>query len=508
MPLTKTATPADEPPRANTVAAVDLGSNSFHMIVARVDNGHLVLVDRLREMVRLAAGLNERGELEGEAVERALACLERFGQRLRHQHPDSVRVVGTNTLRKARNAAGFLQRAEAALGHSIDIISGLEEARLIYEGVAHSLAEGGERRFVMDIGGGSTELIVGQGFEPMHMESLYMGCVSMTNNYFADGNLNRKRWRQADLAARVELEPHEAVFRRLGWTQAVGASGTIRAVARVVQQQGWCEDGIDAAALKKLVEAIIDAGQIDKLRLAGLGPERRPVFAGGVVVLAATFDALGITHMDVADGALREGLIYDLIGRIRHEDVRSRTVLRLAERFGLDRDQGARVETTALHLLRQVEQNWALQAENHEMLLRWAAQLHELGLFVAHNQHHKHGAYLLENADLPGFSRQDQRCLAALVRGHRRKFPLAVYTALPPSCALPLMRLVRLLRLAVVLHRSRSPMPLPGLRLSAEGDKLTLGFEPGWLDTHPLTQADLEQEASCTQVAGFDLAFA
>ncbi len=493
---------------SGSVAAVDLGSNSFHMVVARPVNGHLNVVDRLREPVRLAAGLDADNQLDAEAQKRAIACLERFGQRLRDMPPGSVRAVGTNTMRKARNSDELLEAAAAALGHPIEIISGLEEARLIYLGVSHSLPDSQGRRLVMDIGGGSTELIIGERFEPHYMESLYMGCVSVSQGYFADGTITAKSMRRAEIAAGQELQPVEQSYRRLGWASAVGSSGTIRAVGDVVQAMGWSEGGITLPALKKLREALIAAGDVGKLgALQGLPPERAPVFPGGVAILLATFEALGIEQMQVSDGALREGLLYDLMGRIRHEDVRERTITGLSERYHVDKGQARRVEATLLHCLGQVADAWKLDQECAASLLQWAAQLHEIGLAVAHSGYHKHGAYLLEFSDMPGFSRQEQRLLAVLVRGHRRKFANTLFKDLPEAQRERIMRLTVLLRLAVLLHRSRADAELPPLSLHADGKNLFLAFPTGWLDQHPLTQADLAQEAEAIKDGKFKLVF-
>lgn len=491
----------------DTVAAVDLGSNSFHMIVARPRDGGVDTIDRMREMVRLGGGLDSDNRISPETASVALACLERFGQRLRHMPPGSVRVVGTNTLRKATNAAEFLENAEAALGHPIEVISGFEEARLIYLGAAHDLADDGERRLVMDIGGGSTELTIGERFEPLHMRSLHMGCVSHSQRYFPEMRISRKRWRKAELAARMELEPHEAAYRAIGWSNAVGTSGTIRAVGRVLRENGWAEHGIPLEALRRLAEVLIESGDIATIDLPGLAEERRPVFSGGVAILLATFDAMGIEHMHVAEGALREGVVYDLIGRIRHEDVRGNTVATLAKRYEVDTNQAMRVHETVAELHKRTSEAWSLEADEARDLLNWAANLHEMGLQIARSGYHKHGAYILDNADLPGFSRQEQHLLSLLVRSHRRKMPVALFAALPKQERKTVQRLVVLLRMAVLLHRSRSPQDLPTVGVEAGDNSLRLSFPDGWLDDHALTRADLEQEASYLQAIGLDLEF-
>lgn len=482
-------------PQENSIAAIDLGSNSFHLVVGQMVNGQIRILDRMREMVRLAAGLDKNNELMDEARERALGCLRRFGQRLREMPPGSVRAVGTNTLRKMRNAEAFLSEATEALGHPIEIIAGREEARLIYLGVSHGLPDSNAQRLVIDIGGGSTELILGERFEPKQMESLHMGCVSLSQAFFANGEIREKNWNKAVIAARLELQAIEADYRASGWGEVVGASGTVRAVAEVVRAQGWSEEGITFAALQKLVDALLGTGQLAKLTLSGLKEERLPVLPGGVAVLYAIFQALGIERMATSEWALREGLLYDQVGRIQHEDVRERTIAALMQSYRVDVKQALRVEHTAKQLLALVAGEWKLDDEASAEMIGWAALLHEIGLAIAHSQYHKHAAYLLENSDMPGFSRQEQKMLALLVRSHRRKFPGALYKDLPPRQGTRLLRLTALLRLAVLLHRSRSADELPSLALTATERGLALSFPAGWLDAHPLTSADLEQEA-------------
>lgn len=493
---------------ASQLAAVDLGSNSFHLVVAQVSDGHVQIIDRLRETVRLAGGLDRHSKLLAEAdMDRAIACLERFGERLRGLPTHAVRAVGTNTLRSARNGDMFRRRAEAALGHRVEVIAGREEARLIYLGVAHGAGGATHRRLVMDIGGGSTEFIIGEGFDPVHMESLYMGCVSMSREYFADGKISRPAMAAAELAARHELEPIETTFKTASHDVAIGCSGTIKAIAAVCRAHGWCDHRLTAGAVARLRKAVLDAGHVDKLDLKELRADRKPVLAGGLAVLGASFQALEIESMEVSELALREGLLYDLLGRMRHEDVRGRTVRSLVERYVVDAEQGARVERTALTCLRQAAPAWALRAEDWDGMLSWAARLHEVGLAVSHNQYHKHGAYLLQCSDLPGFSRQEQALLASLVRGHRRKFPLSVFEALPVDDQIPARRLCVLLRMAVALRRSRAATAMPRFTLAVTGNRLELRLPDGWLEGHPLTRADLEEESAYLRESGFELAF-
>ena len=492
----------DNVEHADTFAALDLGSNSFHLVIARREpGGSIVVVDRLREMVRLAAGLDADNRLCPEVRARALDCLRRLGERLRELPSANVRVVGTNTLRKARDSQDFLAEAEAALNHPVEIVSGMEEARLIYLGVAQSLAQDG-RRLVMDIGGGSTEFIVGEGLEPLHKASLHMGCVSHSQVHFGDGRITRKAFDKAELAARREIEPIEAHFRELAWHAALGASGTIKAIAETLEESGWASGAITQAGLKRLRKKMIKAGSVAGLQLPGVKPERYPVFAGGVAILRAAFEALGIEEMRVADGALREGILVDLPGRLEHADPRHGSVERLAQRFHADAAQARRVADLAEHLFAQAKRPWALGEEDY-WHLQWAARLHEIGLDIAYSSSHKHAAYITANTDLAGFAHDEQRRLATLVRAWRRKFPSGQIAAFP--AAQRLRYLAVLLRLAAVFHRGRRDTPLPDIDLHVDGDSIALRFPGEWLESHPLTQADLEEEAALLQPAGFAL---
>lgn len=489
----------------DVIAAVDLGSNSFHMVVARYSHGQLIIMDRLREMVRLAAGLDDHGRLDRAAMERALACLQRFGQRLRDMRAESVRVVGTNTLRRARRKSAFLERAREALGHPIDIISGIEEARLIYAGVVNTMPSEPGRRLVADIGGGSTEIIIGEGANTKQLDSLYMGCVTMSSAYFPDGEVTEKRMRRARLAARVELEPLQASSKRLGWEHAIGTSGTIRTVSDIVRARHAGDGTLTPQAVEELVELAIRTGSTSKLKLEGLSEERAPVFPGGIAILAEVMSMLDIRSLRVADGALREGLLYDLLGRLTDEDARMRSVRAMQARYHAELTQAERVEAIAIKFLEALKQEWKLDEPLAELVLRWAARLHEIGLDVSHSHYHRHSAYLIENADMPGFPQEEQRLLARVVGVHRRKLHLESLEDLTPPWHIKAEYLIVLFRLAVVLHRGRSSAPLPGIIVTAKGRSLDLEFPKHWLEEHPLTQADLEQEIEYLRPIGFKL---
>ena len=494
------------PTRAPEVlAAVDLGSNTFHMVVARHVDGHLVIIDRLREMVRLAEGVDEQGRLDKAVAARALACLQRFGQRLADMHADSVRVVGTNALRRARRKQAFLERAREAIGHPIEIVAGREEARLIYSGVAHTSPLDSGRRLVVDIGGGSTELIIGQGLEPLELESIDLGCVSLSEAYFRDGKLSAKRFERARIAARQGLEPVQQVFRARGWDTAAGSSGTVRAIQEALREMDPQCTAITLPALEQCIELLARAGAARAIPLLTVTDDRRQAFAGGLVILTEVFAQLGIRQMRVADGAMREGLLYDMMGRYTAEDARERTVRSMQQRYHVDLQQAARVEQTALGFLAQVRDEWQLQDPLAELALSWAARLHEIGLDVAHSGYHRHGAYLLENGDMPGFAREEQLLLARVVGAHRRKLVLeGVEDLIPPWDQLA-VRLMMLLRLAVLLHRDRSGLPLPGITLQPKGRVLELQFKLRSLRDHPLTSADLQQEVEYLDGQGLRL---
>jgi exopolyphosphatase/guanosine-5'-triphosphate,3'-diphosphate pyrophosphatase len=489
----------------DTFAAVDLGSNSFHMVVARLVQDQLHILDRLRERVALAAGLDDRKRLSEEAQERSLACLARFGERLRGMPHGSVRAVGTSALRIARNSRSFLARASETLGHPIEVISGPEEARLIYLGVAHDLSDDVQRRLVVDIGGGSTECILGERFEALKTDSLHMGCVNYSQRFFAGGEIKEKSMERATIAARLELQSMERHYRALGWEDCVGSSGTILSVEQILRANQWSEKGITPKALRKLRRALVDKGHVAKLDFAGMQSDRAPVLPGGVAILEAVFDGLAIEAMSTSQGALREGVLYDLLGRIRHEDLRDRTIRRVGERYHVDMVQSGRVQRTAIALLAQVANEWGIPPEEGKQLLSWAARLHEVGVSLSHSGHNKHGAYIVANSDMPGFSREDQMTLAALIEGHRRKISMERFEALAPSMQKMALRLCAILRLAVLLNRSRGQHSTPVVRFTAKKNGYALEFPEGWLDGNPLTRADLEEEKARLASVGLEV---
>ena len=477
-----------------TFAAIDLGSNSFHAVIARYEHGTLHVIDRLKEMVRLAEGVDRDGRLSSAVEQRALKCLARFGERIRALPAGNVRAVGTNALRQMRDGWKFLDQAEARLGQPIEIVSGQEEARLIYLGVAHGISERGNQRLVIDIGGGSTEFVVGRDFSPVMLESLYFGCVGIAQRYFPDGKITEKRWHKAHTAVAVELQRIADAFRACGWQEVLGSSGTMKAVRNVVVAQQWSERGITPASIVQLRERLLQAGATEDLSLAGLSARRRPVFASGVVIIEACLQLLDIDRIIVTDYALREGLLYDMLGRILHSDPRRGSVDAIAERYRTDRGQGQRVRQVGLALFDQVRDHWRL-SDNARDLLGWACDLHEIGLNISHHGYHRHGAYLIENSDLPGFSRLEQLTLAIMIRNHRRKPDPGLYDRLIARVQTDVRRLTSLLRLAVLLNRTRSDRGIDGLAARAADDRLILSVPSRWLERHPLARADLKEEA-------------
>jgi len=487
-------------------AAIDLGSNSFHLIVARDSHGQLQVIDRIKEMVRLASGIDEQGMLSEQKMASAIDCLSRFGQRLSDIDPSRIRIVGTNTLRKAKNSHDFLLRAEQAVNHEVEIIAGREEARLIYLGVSHSQSDNNGRRLVMDIGGGSTEFIIGKGFEPILTESLHMGCVSMSQCAFADGKLNESNFSKAVLHAEQELRSIRQEYLRMGWNLSTGSSGTIKAVGKVLAAQFKnTYRGITPEGLLWLKQTMINQKKVSNLSLPGLADERIEVFAGGVAILIATFEILQIDLMNVSDSALREGLVYDMLGRSKHEDVRTRTILNLSQLYHVDIKQVDRVNQVTLHLYEMLKEQWPINKEEIRQDLIWVTQLHELGLTIAHNQYHKHGSYIIENSDMPGFSKLEQKRLAILIRSQRRKFPTAELKTLSAHCFKQIVFQSIIFRLAIIFKRGRSDKGIPQMKLIAEYDSLLLQFSDNFLEEHPLTHADLLEEASYLKTIDFKL---
>ena len=477
------------------------------MVVGELRHGQLTIIDRLKETVRLSEGLERQGELTEPAKARALDCLARFGERLRDMHASNVRAAGTSTLRRAADSQAFCRTAEDALGHPIEVISGLEEARLIYSGVVHTSPPTDGLRLVFDIGGGSTELILGQGTRPKALESLHMGCVVMTERYFPNGEITGNTFEEARLAVRLKLRPVKAFFRDTADIDAIGTSGTILATAGVARELGIIETHLTVTAVEKLIRRVIDLGSVTALSLPGLSERRSQVWPGGLAILVELLGVLRVDEMAVTDGALREGLLYDYVGRLQLEDARERSVRALARRYSVDQEQAERVARTAGMLFDQCTDRWNLQRGFPARLLNWAARLHEIGLDISHEGFHRHGAYVAEHAHLPGFPHAEQQALAFLIASQRRLIDGEKRDELPGDIRNVALPLAILLRLAVLLNRSRSRKSLPDIRLTASDGALNLDFPRRWLADNPLTVADLERETAYLEQAGYRLSF-
>jgi exopolyphosphatase/guanosine-5'-triphosphate,3'-diphosphate pyrophosphatase len=423
-------------------------------------------------------------------------------------HASSVRAAGTSTLRRARDSQAFRKEAERVLGHPIEVISGIEEARLIYNGVTHSLPPYDGLRLVMDIGGGSTELILGHGEKPRALESLHLGCVALTEKFFHKGKITQRAFDKARLAARLEISPVKTFFPETPDMQVIGTSGTILATATVAHALRMIETNeLGRATVEQLIERVCRFDNTGELALPGLPPARAQVWPGGLAILVELMGVLGVDKLHTSEGALREGLLYDHLGRLQHHDARERSVQAMARRYSVDREQAIRVATTAAKLLAQCAKRWKLQSELAGNMLEWAATLHEIGLDISHDGYQRHGAYIAENADLPGFPRAEQQVLAFLIASQRREIDLRYARRLPSSWRDPALRLTLLLRLAVLLNRSRSSSDLPEVGVRVGRNYVNLAFPDRWVEDNPLTAADLRRERSYLRKAGFRLRF-
>ena len=476
------------------LAAIDMGSNSFHLAIARVDHGEVKKVASMSEKVQLAAGLDENKNLTEAAQQRGLACLARFVGRLGAVQPNRLRIVATNALRQAKNGHDFIQKAAEILPKPIEIIAGREEARLIYLGVSHTMANSG-RRLVVDIGGGSTELIIGEEFEPIHTESLQMGCVAFTKLFFQDGEITHKAFDKAVVAARKELSGIANTYKKEGWDTVVGSSGTIKACRQIIVNMGWSDEkeSLTRAGLEKLKEKLFKFKHVSDMDFDGLKEDRRAVLPAGIAILYAVFDVLEIESLLYSDGALREGVMYDLLGRFQHEDIRDRSVQALMGRYNSDPKQAERVVKTAQYLFDAVAKVLHLSSDDSD-LLRRAAYLHEIGLAISHAGYHRHGAYLLQHSDIAGFSQIDQNHLSHLVAYHRRKLRNDGKYDVMKVGGSKLLYLCLLLRLSVLLNYSRSDEMLPAIELTAHNaQQWHLGVS-GDAKQWPLLVADLHDE--------------
>ncbi|ASJ72226.1 Ppx/GppA phosphatase family protein [Granulosicoccus antarcticus] len=486
----------EDPVSDQIYAAIDLGSNSFHMMIAEAEGNSIRQIDSLRMPTRLGAGLDKNKRLTPETEAAALDALAQFAERLRNVPRKHIRMVGTNTLRRARNTDNFMREANRLLGKPIEIISGREEARLIYFAVSHTFPGNNNQRLVIDIGGGSTELIIGRGIAPSLMESVNMGCVSYSTLYLNnDDKLTSANFKRAMMEAELELQPLIVAYQHAGWDEVIGCSGTIKAAANMLAELRLSDGTITQESLDKLTRRAIKAGSVQALNLRSISTNRAQVIAGGLAILLATMRTLDISSIKASQVALREGLVFDMLGKAEHADIQSQTLANLSNRYSIDIRQSSRVEKTATQLFELAAEPWKLDRETDRELLIWAARLHELGMVIAHTQYHKHGAYILENSDLLGFSLAEQKALSLLVRYHRRKIDKEAFSTLPDEERQRLLRLLGLLRLAALLHRGRHDEPLDDINLRIKDGQITVIAPQRWLDEHPLTWAELLAEA-------------
>ncbi|HWR95387.1 MAG TPA: Ppx/GppA phosphatase family protein [Arenimonas sp.] len=487
------------------LAAVDLGSNSFHMVVARYVLGQLRIIDRIKEHVRMADGLDSEKNLHADAKKRALDCLAVFGQRLANVAPGNVRVIATNTVRNMKNPEAFLSKAESALGHRIEVVAGREEARLIYLGVAHDKPPKKSNRLVIDIGGGSTEFVIGRGFDIIERESLQIGCIANIKRFFPDKQLTLKRWLKAKTQISVDMQPFLQNFKSQGWMEAYGSSGTIIALSQVAKAKGLSDGTLTLKVLQQLRKELIGFGRFTAIRWPQISLSRKHSIAGGLLTLEAAFEVLKIEKLHTSDYALREGALFDILGRTQALDSRIESVEALQGRYSIDLIQAERVERYALGLFDQVKKYWQLTGFDRDAL-SWACKLHEIGLCISHSQHHHHGYYLVEHSDIAGFSKTEQSFTAILIRNQRRGIHFKSLISLPEARAVSALRCALLLRLAVLLYRSHSAEKIPKMKITVDKTKLSLIFSKKWLAKHPLTKSDLESERGYLKTANINLA--
>jgi len=495
-------------------AAIDLGSNSFHLAIGALRHGELRWQQRMSEKVQLAAGFNGDNELSENTKLRAFECLQRFHKRIAKIPIENIRIVGTNALRVIRNGDLFLRDIERLFQQRVEVISGREEARLIYLGVSHTNLSNKNKKFVIDIGGGSTEFIVGQAFQPILTESLHMGCVSFRERFFSNGKLTKGNFKKAVTASQQQTQLIASRYQDLGWDCALGASGSIKSILQVLQglKQQPLVHQITLEDLEQVRDLLLNFSDVESINLPNLKAERFSIFAPGLAILLGAMTQLGIKSLDYSEGALREGLIYDLLGRLEPENIRQRTVDALFSSYSVDQQQAERVHKTALYIYKQFTQLWPeIHSKYFQGLLQIAAQLHEIGISISHTQFHKHGAYLLAHAYLAGFSRQEQMFLSCLVRLHRRKFTTDVLQVLPSDMRQPALYLSLMLRLAVLFNHSRSlgyAQLCKHVTLNLEQsnhEQLLLNIDSDWLNKNPLVQMDLETEAELLKKAKITL---
>lgn len=484
-------------------AAVDLGSNSFHMVIVRVVAGSVHIIGKVKQKVRLAAGLDENMRLDQPSLERGWKCLETFAERLQDIPLSNIKIVGTATLRLATNADVFITKAEKILNHKLNVIDGEEEARQIYLGVAYTSANQGNS-LVIDIGGASTEVIVGNDMKPIHLVSMNMGCVTFKERFFADGIISEQNFAQAIEQAKSLLEPIKDDFISFDWQQCLGASGTPQAITEILVTQG-ISDAIRIDYLHNLKQQCIDCVSIDLLQIDGLTESRRAIFPSGLAILIALFEQLNIQEMQISGGALREGLIYGMLDNMQQNDRRLQTLEHCIKHFHIESGHANRVKSIALSLFKQVQDQMLLGKVDCEAILMASAMLHEIGLHIEYKLHHQHGAYILSHLPMVGYTQQQRAGIKTLVQSHRQEVKLSLFDSFHPEVRQALLVLVRVLRLSCLLSIRRKDILLADFTLTAADEKWTLTFPKGWLKAHPLIDAELANEKWQQHKAGWIL---
>ncbi len=490
------------------VAALDIGSNSFHLVVARIVAGSVQILHRVKQKVRLGDGLGSDNILSKEAMQRGLDTLEVIAESLQGFEPECVRVVATHTLRKASNAKEFLKAAKKVFPFPIEIISGAEEARLIYQGVAHTNHQEGQR-LVVDIGGGSTEFIIGEGFETKVLRSLQMGCVSYTNRFFKQGEIKVRSFNKAITSAQQELEMIDKNYKQIGWNTCIGTSGTIKIIIELAAQLDSTnrENHVCLTDLLTLKDLCCAAGNSKDLQIEGLSDDRRPVFVGGLAILIAVFKSLNIQEMEFSQDALREGVLYEMEDHLTHPDIRQRSAESLATRYDVDVEQAKRVLATTMELYKQCKKAWKIDNKELKNMLAWSALLHEVGLQINTRGIPRHSGYILQNIELPGFGQEQQNLLATLARFYRKKIKVAEIPEFTLLAQEQVYRLIALLRLGVLLNIKRQDDILPEMSLKADGDRLHIQFPDTWLEQKPVFSADIQRESDYIQELGLTLSY-
>lgn len=507
--MTEITTAFDELDLRNStkIAVLDIGSNSFHLVVVRIISGTVQVLHKVKQKVRLAEGLSEECYLSEEAIRRGLDTLKMMEKSISGFDPDSVRIVGTYTLRKARNSYKFIKAARKIIPYPVEIISGQEEARLIFNGVAHT-HQLQQNTLIIDIGGGSTEFALGKNQAPRILRSLDMGCVSYTQRFFIDGKITRSSFSKAITAAQQQLEKIEDKLLKATWQQTLGTSGSIESIITSAGHNVDLDDfELTLEHLKKMRAYCEQVGEIDALELGEVNEQRIQVYPAGLAILTAIFVSLGVDKLRFSNSALREGVIYEMDNSLHHDDIRERSIQSLATRYDVDIDQANLVLKTCFNLFKQAKEDWSLNTKRVKDLLGWSALLHEIGLHIHSRGVQKHSAYILQHADLHGFNAEQQTFLSLLTRFHRKKIRLAELPELTQFRQIELLQCMIILRLSVLLNIKRQANFVPDVKFEVDDHSLFLSFPKDWLADHVVIAADLKTEQAYLANIGFKLKF-